>query len=128
MSKEKLVTLSSPKKEDVQESLQQLLKQDYRLKSPLKHVLRFQWPVVRLWVASVEEIEYDFKEHQQVRSLVNVLDRGVTAGDIGTIVHVYDSKTFEVEFPDPDDVPAVAKLKAWEIRACDETVHNGDCR
>lgn len=37
------------------------------------------------------------------------------AGAQGTIVHVYEDDTFEVEFPREDKVPIIATLSAGEL-------------
>lgn len=62
------------------------------------------------------------KEHDRVVLTVDVPAQRLAAGDVGTVVHVYDDgKGFEVEFVSLDGARtlAVATLDRSEIRAVD---------
>jgi len=58
------------------------------------------------------------KEHERVVLLTAVAAEGLEAGDVGTIVHVYqDGKAYEVEFVALDGhTRAVVTLEANQIR------------
>ena len=58
------------------------------------------------------------KEHERVVLLTAVAADGLEAGDVGTIVHVYqDGKAYEVEFVALDGhTRAVVTLEANQIR------------
>ena len=59
------------------------------------------------------------REHERVVLTRDVLDKGLKAGDVGTVVHVYSgNKAFEVEFFALNgDTAAVVTLKSSEIRS-----------
>ncbi|MFO7871152.1 MAG: DUF4926 domain-containing protein [Kiritimatiellia bacterium] len=58
------------------------------------------------------------KEHDRVVLTLNVADKALEKGDVGTVVHVYSGgDAFEVEFVSLDGrTEAIATLKAPEIR------------
>jgi hypothetical protein len=58
------------------------------------------------------------KEHQRVVLKSPVPDKGLEAGDVGTVVHVYrDGEAYEVEFVALDGhTVAVATLEGSELR------------
>ncbi len=58
------------------------------------------------------------KEHERVVLLTAVAAEGLEAGDVGTVVHVYqDGKAYEVEFVALDGhTRAVVTLEANQIR------------
>jgi DNA polymerase III sliding clamp (beta) subunit (PCNA family) len=58
------------------------------------------------------------KEHQRVVLKSPVSDKGLEAGDVGTVVHVYrDGEAYEVEFVALDGhTVAVATLEGSELR------------
>lgn len=58
------------------------------------------------------------KEHQRVVLKSPVSDKGLEAGDVGTVVHVYrDGEAYEVEFVALDgQTVAVATLEGSELR------------
>lgn len=57
-------------------------------------------------------------EHERVVLTSAVLDQGLEAGDVGTVVHVYrDSRAYEVEFVALDGhTTAVVTLEANQVR------------
>jgi hypothetical protein len=57
-------------------------------------------------------------EHDRVVLTSDVLEHGLTAGDIGTAVHVYrDGQAFEVEFVALDgETAAVVTVDATDLR------------
>jgi hypothetical protein len=59
------------------------------------------------------------KEHDRVVLTTPVVEEGLAAGDVGTIVHIYaDEKAYEVEFVALDGhTTAVATLEAGQVRA-----------
>ena len=58
------------------------------------------------------------KEHDRVVLRKEIPDQGLTAGDVGTVVHVHKKgEAFEVEFLTLDgETVAIATLAASEIR------------
>jgi len=58
------------------------------------------------------------KEHERVVLLTAVAAEGLEAGDVGTVVHVYqDGKAYEVEFVALDGhTRAVVTLEANQVR------------
>ena len=58
------------------------------------------------------------KEHQRVVLKSPVPDKGLEAGDVGTVIHVYrDGEAYEVEFVALDGhTVAVATLEGSELR------------
>ena len=58
------------------------------------------------------------KEHDRVVLTKAISDRGLTAGDVGTVVHVYkNGEAFEVEFLTlHGETVAVATLEASQVR------------
>ncbi|MGH8615288.1 MAG: DUF4926 domain-containing protein [Gammaproteobacteria bacterium] len=58
------------------------------------------------------------KEHERVVLTIPVPKEGLEAGDVGTVVHVYqDGQAYEVEFVALDGhTTAVATLEASQIR------------
>jgi hypothetical protein len=58
------------------------------------------------------------KEHERVVLMSDVPASGLKAGDVGTVVHVYnDKKAFEVEFVNLDGrTAAVVTLEAVQVR------------
>ena len=57
-------------------------------------------------------------EHDRVVLLTSVLDAGLAAGDVGTVVHVYaDGRAYEVEFVALDGhTAAVVTVEATQVR------------
>ena len=57
-------------------------------------------------------------EHDRVVLTADVLEHGLTAGDIGTVVHVYrDGRAYEVEFVALDgETAAVVTVEANNLR------------
>lgn len=57
-------------------------------------------------------------EHQRIVLTADVPAEGLTAGDVGTVVHVYqDGRAYEVEFVTLDGrTAAVVTLEAAQIR------------
>ena len=58
------------------------------------------------------------KEHERVVLTTPVLDSGLEAGDVGTVVHVYkDGQAYEVEFVTLDGhTAAVLTLEVSQVR------------
>ena len=58
------------------------------------------------------------KEHDRVVLTKAISDRGLTAGDVGTVVHVYkNGEAFEVEFLTlHGETVALATLEASQVR------------
>ena len=58
------------------------------------------------------------KEHDRVALGRDVLEHGLLAGDVGTVVHLYaDGKAYEVEFMTlTGDTIGVVTLEASEVR------------
>ena len=58
------------------------------------------------------------KEHQRIVLTVDVPAERLTAGDVGTVVHVYrDGQAYEVEFVTLDGrTAAVVTLEAGQVR------------
>jgi len=58
------------------------------------------------------------KEHERVVLTIPVPQEGLEAGDVGTVVHVYqDGQAYEVEFVALDGhTTAVATLEASQVR------------
>lgn len=58
------------------------------------------------------------KEHDRAVLLTAIADEGLEAGDVGTVVHVYDDgRAFEVEFVALDGhTRAVATVEADQLR------------
>jgi hypothetical protein len=56
------------------------------------------------------------KEHERVVLTSPIPDKGLEAGDVGTVVHVYsDGEAYEVEFVAPDGhTAAIATLPLGE--------------
>jgi hypothetical protein len=63
----------------------------------------------------------EIKEHQRVVLTVDLPDQKLNAGDVGTIVHVYnDGRAFEVEFSTlTGDTVAVVSLERTQVRSVD---------
>jgi Domain of unknown function (DUF4926) len=59
------------------------------------------------------------KEHERVVLKSSIAAHGLEAGDVGTVVHVYDEgQAYEVEFVALDGhTAAVATVEAAEVRA-----------
>jgi hypothetical protein len=62
-----------------------------------------------------------FKEHQRVVLTTDLPSERLTAGDVGTVVHVYqDGSAFEVEFSTlTGETVAIISLEKTQLRAVD---------
>ena len=60
-----------------------------------------------------------FKEHDRIVLTSDIPQKGLKAGDVGTIVHVHqDGEAFEVEFLTLEgDTAAIATVLASQVRA-----------
>jgi hypothetical protein len=58
------------------------------------------------------------KEHDRVVLKTNLPNQGLTAGDVGTVIHLYkNGQAFEVEFLTlQGETVAIATLEAAEVR------------
>lgn len=55
------------------------------------------------------------EELTRVQALVDFPDHGVIAGQLGTIVHVYPERGYEVEFAERRETPAVVTVAAGQV-------------
>ncbi|HEV7280180.1 MAG TPA: DUF4926 domain-containing protein [Pirellulaceae bacterium] len=62
-----------------------------------------------------------FELHNCVALNRDLPERGLKSGDLGAVVHVYDTEAFEVEFVTPSgETAALLTLHASDLRSVDD--------
>lgn len=56
-------------------------------------------------------------EHTRVRLLTSFAEKGLRAGEVGTIVHVYEDNAYEVEFVTGRSRPEVVTVERDDVEA-----------